>query len=194
MFKKEYITIPNMLSVSRGLFLPVLFVFVHMEMNTAFLIGYILLGLTDYFDGKIARKYNMTSEIGASIDSVADVLYYLASGYFLFALYKSYLIPNIIPFIILLVVVAITFTYSGFKFKKVNLLHTILQKACGLSVFSLLILSHFFDTTIFILIVIIVYIIAFLEELLIFIKYGEVDPNTTSIFKILPKKIEKESK
>lgn len=187
MIKKEYITIPNMLSVSRGLFLPVLFIFIHMEMNIAFLIGYIILGLTDYFDGKIARKYNMTSEIGASIDSVADVLYYLSSGYFLFALYKSYLIPNIIPFIVLLGIVAITFTYSGFKFKKVNLLHTYLQKICGVAVFSILVLSHFFNTTTFILIVIIVYILAFLEELLIFIKYGEVSPNTTSIFKVLPK-------
>ncbi len=187
MFKKEYLTIPNMLSVSRGLFLPVLFIFVYMEMNVAFLIGYIILGLTDYFDGKIARKYNMTSEIGASIDTVADVLYYLSSGYFLFALYKSYLVPNIIPFIVLLAVAVSTFIYSGIKFKKVNLLHTYLQKISGVSVFSILVLSHFFDTTIFILIVIIVYIIAFLEELLIFIKYGEVDPNTTSIFKVLPK-------
>ncbi|NLA72068.1 MAG: hypothetical protein GX850_06590 [Clostridiaceae bacterium] len=49
--KRENINIPNALSVSRGLLMPVLFAFAIMEMKTAFLIGYIIIGSTDAFDG-----------------------------------------------------------------------------------------------------------------------------------------------
>ena len=64
MSDNKYITIPNFLSVSRFLFLPILFIFVAREMNIAFLIGYIILGSTDFFDGKIARRFNQKTDIG----------------------------------------------------------------------------------------------------------------------------------
>lgn len=41
-----------------------------------FFIIYILTGLTDVFDGFIARKLHLTSEFGAKLDSIADLLFY----------------------------------------------------------------------------------------------------------------------
>ncbi|MCD6322724.1 MAG: CDP-alcohol phosphatidyltransferase family protein, partial [Clostridiales bacterium] len=94
MSDNKYLTIPNFLSISRFLFLPILFVFVAKGMTIAFLIGYVILGSTDFFDGKIARRFNQKTDIGKTLDSVADLFFYISSAYFLAKLYPQYLMPN----------------------------------------------------------------------------------------------------
>src|SRR5690554_2305619 len=91
---KKYMTIPNALSLSRLIFLPLLYLFILADHLTAFLIGYILIGATDFFDGLIARRFNMTSEIGKALDSIADLFFYISSAWFLYYLYPQYLAPN----------------------------------------------------------------------------------------------------
>lgn len=67
-----YKQIPNLLTVSRVLgMIPVSILM--LTGNTLF--GMILLGLvlsTDFFDGKIARKYGLVSKFGADLDAVCD--------------------------------------------------------------------------------------------------------------------------
>ena len=46
------------------------------------LISYIIIGLTDYFDGKIARRLNQTTDPGKTLDSVADLFFYVSSAFF----------------------------------------------------------------------------------------------------------------
>ena len=41
-----------------------------------FYVVYISTGITDVFDGFIARKLKITSEFGAKLDSIADLLFY----------------------------------------------------------------------------------------------------------------------
>jgi len=91
MFKKENLNVPNFLSLSRIVFLPLLFVFVIKDMRLTFLIGFIILGSTDYFDGLIARKFNQKTELGKSLDSIADIFFYVSSAYFIYKLYPAYL-------------------------------------------------------------------------------------------------------
>lgn len=78
MQKKEWFTIPNILSYFRILLIPV---FVHMYLSAtepyefyraASVLG--LSGITDALDGFIARKWNQITEIGKLIDPVADKL------------------------------------------------------------------------------------------------------------------------
>lgn len=72
--KQEIFTIPNILTYFRFLFIPV---FVWQYLGGNFLIAGIALalsGLTDLFDGKIARKFNMITELGILLDPVADKL------------------------------------------------------------------------------------------------------------------------
>lgn len=70
--------IPNGLSVFRILLIPIfLIVFLSHNSQPYFIIcAFILLlsGLTDMLDGYIARKYNMTSELGKILDPLADKL------------------------------------------------------------------------------------------------------------------------
>lgn len=187
MIKKEYINVPNFLSVSRFLFLPVLFVFAAKDLRLAFMIGYAILGSTDYFDGLIARKFNQKTDIGKALDSIADLFFYISSAYFLAKLYPAYLEPNSIMLIIFFSLLGLSFLISGILLKKPIMMHTRLLKICGVLVYVLLISSYFINTTVFITVILAIYLIAFTEEIIIFFKYGEVDPDSQSLFEILPK-------
>jgi hypothetical protein len=70
------------------------------------------------------------------------------------------------------------------KCGKPLLMHTNLLRVSAALVYFLFILSFFFDTEYFGTIVITLYIFAFIEEILIFIIYGQIDPDTKSIFSV----------
>ena len=77
--KEEIFSIPNILSLFRILLIPVFIVlFVNSKGNTGFHIAAVavlaLSGLTDMLDGKIARHFNMITELGKVLDPVADKL------------------------------------------------------------------------------------------------------------------------
>jgi len=69
------LNIPNILTIIRIILVPVyLHVFYNLE-NILFAgLVFALAGITDALDGRIARKYNMTSKLGAALDPLADKL------------------------------------------------------------------------------------------------------------------------
>lgn len=179
---KENLTIPNFLSLSRILFLPLLYIFAIKEMRLAFFIAYILIASTDWFDGQIARRFNQKSPIGTQMDSLADIPFYISTAFFIYKLYPESLAPNMTLLIIGLSVVAIAFLISIIKFKKPVMMHTTVMRLPSLLVFFFMIFSYFFDATYFLSGILVIYIIGFLEEIIIFFKYGLIDPDTKSLF------------
>ena len=76
---KQILTIPNVLSFVRLLGVPLfLWLVLVPEADVAAFLLLIASGFTDYLDGKLARKYNQVTKIGALLDPVADRLYILA--------------------------------------------------------------------------------------------------------------------
>lgn len=75
---KEYftgcLTIPNLLSVIRILLIPVFAVLFNEGNYLWAVIVLAISGLTDFFDGKIARKFNQISALGKLLDPIADKL------------------------------------------------------------------------------------------------------------------------
>ena len=185
MFKRENLTIPNCLSLSRIVFLPALFALVWLEMPLAFTILYAVIGSTDLWDGMIARRLNQKTDLGKSLDSIADLFFYLSTAYFIHALYAVYLEPNLILLYVFLSFLALSFVVSAIRCKKPILMHTVLLKLCAVLVYALMIFSYFFDTTRFITAILFIYFVAFTEEIAIFIKYGEVDPDTPFLFSLM---------
>lgn len=81
-WKKEILTIPNMLSLFRLALIPV-YVTIYLgatEPTEYFVAGMILAVscLTDMIDGKIARHFNMITTVGKVLDPLADKLTQLA--------------------------------------------------------------------------------------------------------------------
>jgi cardiolipin synthase (CMP-forming) len=178
------LNVPNVLSLSRALFLPVLFILVLMDMRTAFLVGYIILGSTDFFDGLFARLLHQKTELGKKLDSIADVLFYLSTAWFLYRLYPEYLEPNYTLLNVFFGFFFISFVVSGITCKKPIVMHTFLLKLNAVFVYFMMIFSYFIDTSLFIAVILVTYMIAFVEEMIIFVRYGEVDPDTLSVFSL----------
>ena len=74
-YKKEMLSIPNILSYVRILFIPlIVYFYMYKENYTVAAIIAAISGLTDLADGFIARKFNMITDFGKFIDPVADKL------------------------------------------------------------------------------------------------------------------------
>ena len=83
--KKSSMNVPNTLSLIRVLLVP-FFVASLLFMRDMGIVGlivpaiiYIITGLTDMLDGKIARKYNLVTDFGKFIDPLADKFMVLSS-------------------------------------------------------------------------------------------------------------------
>ena len=179
---KEYLTIPNMLSLSRIVFLPLLYILVFLDYRNAFLVSFIVLMLTDLFDGLLARKLNQQTELGKQLDSFADLVFILSAAFFVYRMFPGVILPNMALLIGLLVILAFSLMVSIIKFKKPVLMHTIILKMSAILVFFVVVLSFFTNTVLLVMLTLISYIIGFIEQTLIHLIYGNVDPDTKSIF------------
>jgi len=70
---KSVITIPNILSFYRLISFPVVLYFAINRIENIFVILLMIDLVTDVLDGFIARRFNMQSELGARLDSIADI-------------------------------------------------------------------------------------------------------------------------
>jgi len=75
--KKLALNIPNLLSISRLFLVFPLILFLEIKRPFYVFILIIVGGLTDYFDGLIARKFNLKTRLGAILDPLSDKVFYL---------------------------------------------------------------------------------------------------------------------
>lgn len=86
---KNWKTVPNLLSALRIVMVPI--------MAVLFVKGYplwsvfvlFLSGLSDFFDGKIARRFNQISDLGKILDPIADKLTQITVAVLLFLFFRS---------------------------------------------------------------------------------------------------------
>jgi CDP-diacylglycerol--glycerol-3-phosphate 3-phosphatidyltransferase len=150
-----------------------------------FLMSYILLGSTDLLDGIIARNYNQKSEIGKTLDSVADLVFYLGSLYFIFILFDQVIYSNTMFLLVFFIFFSMSFIVSTVRFGKPILMHTQLLRLNAVLVYLLVIFSFVFDTTYMGTMILFIYYVAFTEEIVIFLKYDEFDRDAKSIFHLI---------
>ena len=81
-WKKEILTIPNLLSLFRLVLIPVyVYIYLNAQKDSEYLLAGIIMALsciTDMVDGKIARHFNMISNVGKVLDPLADKFTQLA--------------------------------------------------------------------------------------------------------------------
>lgn len=111
------INIPNALSVLRIiLIVPFVYFFMNGKILEA-VACLVLSGLSDMFDGMIARKFNQFTELGKMLDPVADKLTQVTIVICL-AVQNPILIPLLAIFVIKEVLMVIGASYLVFKVKK----------------------------------------------------------------------------
>lgn len=104
--------------------------------STVFYSLYLAAGFTDMIDGTIARKLGTNSELGAKLDTVADIVFVAAAAYKLLPLIE---ITKVIWIWIILIAVikVLNFIYGFMVQKQFVSVHTIANKVTGLMLFIL---------------------------------------------------------
>lgn len=111
-FKKH---VPNILTIIRIILTPIIIIFGVLKYTKVVIILITLATLTDLFDGLLARKWNVTSLVGAKLDAVADKLFAISIIGCLVTTFKLLWIPFILE-----ILLGLTNLYYHLKSKKTN--------------------------------------------------------------------------
>ncbi len=98
MKNKIFKYIPNILTIFRFIFIPIIIYFIFTGNYILGFIFFTISGITDILDGFIARKYNLISNFGKLMDPLADKLTQIS-------VLASLVFVNIIPVWILAIVI-----------------------------------------------------------------------------------------
>jgi|SRR6185503_1543478 len=101
---------------------------------------------TDAIDGFLARKYKVTSALGAHLDSIADDCTILAGIVGIGAWYWSFLIREIAPAVILALLYVMQNAFALYRYKKLTSFHTYSAKVAAVSQ-AIFFISLFFATS-----------------------------------------------
>ncbi len=177
---KKILTVPNSLSLSRLVFLPSLYIFLWQDRPVHFFVSFTILGSTDFFDGYLARKWNQVSQLGKALDTIADMFFYISVAYFLYYLYPQAILSNRYFLIAAFSVYALSFLVPLIRIKKVYTLHTRILRSNAVFVYCMMLMSFFINTSVLLSVILIIFMIGFLEQILIFIQFGAVNQDTKS--------------
>jgi CDP-diacylglycerol--glycerol-3-phosphate 3-phosphatidyltransferase len=104
-------TAPNLLSFSRIVATIVVFVLVIVDQSWAYLTAaviFFLASITDFFDGYLARRYHIVSELGVFLDLTADKV-------FVSAILIAFVQLGLVPAWIVVIIIAREFVVSGMR-------------------------------------------------------------------------------
>ena len=106
-------------------------------LSLPFFIVYGVCGLSDAFDGLVARKLGIQSSFGSALDSLSDLLFYGVMAAKLFPTFQRLLLPY--QWVIIAVPTAlhfIAYIICAIKFSRFSAIHTYANKALGLLVYA----------------------------------------------------------
>jgi cardiolipin synthase (CMP-forming) len=184
--KENLYTVPNILSFYRLISFPVVLYFILANKETIFVILLIINLITDFFDGFIARRFNMQTDFGAKLDSLADDATYFLAFIGLFVFKFNEFIPYKISTLSFLVSYMITILISLIKFKAMPGLHLYSSKLGAVlqgSFFFVLFIFGF--SPIFYYVMILLGIASFVEQIIILIIVKEMNPSYKGLYWVL---------
>lgn len=172
---------PNKLSFIRIIFS--LLLFFTKPLSYLFFIIYLICSISDVLDGYVARKYNLVTDFGAKLDSIADRTMFLSLIIVLLPVLNFTLEIYVLILIIVILKIA-SAIYCYIKFEKLSTIHSYLNKITGLLIILIPVLLIFAPSENLIAIICIIATIAAIEEFLI-IRYSQyLDINCESIIKL----------
>lgn len=79
---KKIMNLPNKLTISRMVMIPVFILFFYLNFTAHYFVAlavFVIASITDLLDGKIARKYNLVTNLGKFLDPIADKVLVLSA-------------------------------------------------------------------------------------------------------------------
>jgi CDP-diacylglycerol--glycerol-3-phosphate 3-phosphatidyltransferase len=181
--------LPNIISCFR-LFGTVALLFTD-PLSTYFYVIYTLCGVSDVLDGTIARATGNTTELGAKLDSIADILFYAVMLFKILPLLIKAL-PGWIWYVVVSVIAVRIMAYivAALKYRRFASLHTYLNKLTGALIFTVPYFFYGDGSFVFAIsmTVCVVAAIASLEELAIHFFARDYDPNRKQFGKVTNKR------
>lgn len=172
-------SIANYISIAR-IFLALTLAFVK-PLSTAFFLLYLVCGISDVFDGYIARKTNTASKLGEKLDSVADFIMVVVVMIVLYPIIT--LTVQIVVWIVIIGIIrAVSMLVVFVKYKTFGILHTYGNKITGLVLFAFPLALAFVQSDVAMYIICAVASISAIEELFIHLSSNELRTNKKSIF------------
>jgi len=175
-------TFPNLLSLSRMLLSPVIFMVAGKRIMLFLLL--LIIGITDMLDGYFARKFKKETMIGAWLDSIADFVFFIS--FIIYSIwFESEIIVEFTFFILVIISIKLLSAITGLiRYKQPGLLHTIGNKITGVIIYSGLCVFVLFRSTIIVEIGLYISILSAMEELIILLIGNKYKPNIKGIWQI----------
>ena len=181
--KENIWNLPNALSVYRLLALPFLIQAILQENESRFILLISINLITDILDGLIARMFKLQTELGAKLDSIADIGTYLMAFAGMMVLRKSFMETYKIEFMLLIGLWLLPQLISLIRFRRVPSFHLWSYKITGylqgIFIFSFFVWG--FHAGYFYVMLVVSYL-AYLEELALVLSLKQLRSNLKSIF------------
>jgi len=180
------LNIPNILSLYRLISFPFVLYLAIMGYEKYFVIFLIINLVSDILDGWIARTFNMQTEIGAKIDSLADIgTFVLAFSGFYFFKFDDFA-PHLFSILIFIGLFILSNVLSLIKFKRSPSLHLYSWKIGGyVQGFFFFVLFVFGFNVYFYYFTIIWGVIAFIEHIVIQLIIDKMRVNAKGLYWVL---------
>lgn len=124
--------LPNILTIAR--MLCAIAMLTVQPLSVPFFLLFALCGMTDVADGYIARRFNACTQLGALLDSIADLIY-IGVALYIFAPMLIACAPLIVWTLCIAAVRLASLVVGCIKYRKAAFLHTYLNKATGFALF-----------------------------------------------------------
>jgi len=144
---------------------------------------YLLCGLSDLMDGYIARKTHTQSELGARLDSIADLLFFGFITVSVFLWLNHEVLPFLPWIIIIILIRGVNLAIAGYKYHSFAILHTLGNKTAGLLLFAAPPLYLLLQESAVFWPVCLVAVISAVEECFIHLSSSTLNINRRSFFK-----------
>jgi CDP-diacylglycerol--glycerol-3-phosphate 3-phosphatidyltransferase len=189
MQKKNIYTVPNFLSLYRLLMFPVILYWGISRQERLFSIFIVINLITDVLDGFIARRFNMQTEFGARLDSIADLGTYIAAIAGVFFFKAQDFQPHLGSFCVFMFLLCFAHILSLIKFGRLPSLHLYSWKIGGYIqgiFFAVLFILGFYP--VFYYVMIVWGILAFCEHIIIQLITPEMKSNAKGVYWVLKNK------
>jgi CDP-diacylglycerol--glycerol-3-phosphate 3-phosphatidyltransferase len=146
-----------------------------------FYLLYLVCGITDFLDGRLARKFHAASKAGASLDNIADYALLTSTAIKVLPTLEVE-VWSLIWGICMLIAHVTSSIIAWVKYKRIVVLHTLANKLLGGAVYAIPLLAGFGNQTLLVSAVSAFMCFSVPEEIYLILTSKQLEPDVRGIF------------